>query len=397
MLAGVNLRNLYMLNYKKEILYPLLVASVLIAVVVLSLFYTTYRLNEVATSKDLIDIQRYNIIELRNAILDAESSQRGYLLTNNVTFLEHYEESKQQVVSSIKNIKKDEESFAEITPLIEKVKALSAEKFNIIEASINVQLNAGSYASHLTLSKDRGKLVMDAIRVSLSEADRLLVKNRQTLETKMQNTIRFTVTAAIALVLTILAILIFSYRHTLKLFNEILSSTSKLNHLSHQATHDALTSLYNRRGFEAILEDVHQIAMNEKRKYAIFYMDLDGFKAINDQYSHEMGDQLLIAVGRIFQSCLRENDCLARLGGDEFTLIVRNFRDKDELTILAQRLIDALNNPIQIDGNALHVGVSIGVAIYRVDGFSTETLMSAADNAMYKAKKAGKNRISFLH
>lgn len=363
----------------------------------LSLFYTTYQLNVVAASKDLIDIQRYNIVQLRNALLDAENSQRGYLLTNNVTFLDHYEGSKQQVTSSIANIKKYADDFAELMPLIEKVKFLSSEKFNIIEASINVQLNAGSYASHLTLSKDRGKLVMNAIRENLSEADKLLVESRQTLEAKMQNTLRFTVTAAIALVISILGILIFAYRHTLKMFKEVLTSTSKLNHLSYQATHDTLTSLYNRRGFEAMLEDVHQIVTNEKRKYAIFYMDLDSFKAVNDQYSHEMGDQLLIAVSRLFQSCLRESDCLARVGGDEFTLIVRSFRDKDELAILAQRLIGALKNPIQIDGKMLHVGVSIGVAIYRVDGFSTEELMAAADSAMYKAKKAGKNCMRFLH
>lgn len=386
-----------MLIYKKEILYPLLAASVLVAIVVISLFYTTYRLNIVAASKDLIDIQRYNIVQLRNAILDAESSQRGYLLTNNVTFLDHYEESKLQVNSSIANITKYADDFAELMPLIEQVKVLSTDKLNIIEASINVQLNAGSYASHLTLSKDRGKMVMDAIREHLSKADKLLVENRQTLETKMQNTLRFTVTAAITLVISILGILIFAYRHTLKMFKEVLTSTSKLNHLSYQATHDTLTSLYNRRGFEAMLEDVHQIAMNDKRKYAIFYMDLDGFKAVNDQYSHEMGDQLLIAVSRLFQSCLRENDCLARLGGDEFTLIVRSFRDKDELTILAQRLIDALNNPIQIDGNMLHVGVSIGVAIYRIDGFSMDELMGAADSAMYRAKRSGKNCMRFLH
>ena len=386
-----------MLNYKKEILYPLLATSVLVAIVVISLFYTTYRLNIAAASKDLIDIQRYNIVQLRNAILDAENSQRGYLLTNNVTFLDHYEESKQQVNSSIANIKKYADDFVELMPLIEQVKVLSTEKFNIIEASINVQLNAGSYASHLTLSKDRGKMVMDAIREHLSKADKLLVENRQTLETKMQNTLRFTITAAITLVISILGILIFAYRHTLKMFKEVLTSTSKLNHLSYQATHDTLTSLYNRRGFEAMLEDIHQVAMNDKRKYAIFYMDLDGFKAVNDQYSHEMGDQLLIAVSRLFQSCLRENDCLARLGGDEFTLIVRSFRDKDELTILAQRLIDALKNPIQIDGNMLHVGVSIGVAIYRIDGFSMDELMGAADSAMYRAKRSGKNCMRFLH
>lgn len=86
---------------------------------------------------------------------------------------------------------------------------------------------------------------MDAIREHLSKADKLLVENRQTLETKMQNTLRFTVTAAITVVISILGILIFAYRHTLKMFKEDLTSTSKLNHLSYQATHDTLTCLYN--------------------------------------------------------------------------------------------------------------------------------------------------------
>jgi diguanylate cyclase (GGDEF)-like protein len=386
-----------MFNYKKEILYPLLSASVLIAVVVLSLFYTTYQLNEVAASKDLIDIQRFNIIQLRSAILDAENSQRGYLLTNNVTFLEHYEESKVEVRKSIENLKTHNDAFPTLLPLINNVQQLCADKFDIIEASINVQFNAGSYASHLTLSKDKGKMVMEEIRKHLSDADNLLVDKRKSLETKMQSTLRFTVTAAIALVLTILGILVFSYRRTLKLFKEILSSSTKVDHLNYQATHDSLTNLYNRRGFGDLLERIHENAQLEKRKYAIFYMDLDGFKAVNDQFSHEIGDQLLISVSQIFQNILRENDCLARLGGDEFTLIVRSFRDKDELIMLAERLIHALKEPIKVDNMTIQVGVSIGVAIYRVDGFNTEKLMAAADSAMYKAKKAGKNCMSFFH
>ncbi len=96
-----------MLNYKKEIIYPLLAASLLISVVMLSLFYTMYTLNKIEKNKDFIDTQRFNIITLRNAVLDAETSQRGYLITNNVTFLDHYNESKIQAYKTIADLSKN--------------------------------------------------------------------------------------------------------------------------------------------------------------------------------------------------------------------------------------------------------------------------------------------------
>lgn len=386
-----------MLSFKKEILYPLVAASILVTISTLSLFYTMFQFRQIAEQRDLIDVRRYDIITLRNAILDAENSQRGYLLTNNVTFLEHYDESKVQAIKTMAKITQNTHFLPELPPIILKIRKLAEDKFGIIEASINIQTNAGSYASHLTLSKDRGKAVMDEIRLNLKQADQYLLDNHQALENKMHNMIKFTLTAAAGLVLMIFAILIFSYRRTLKLFNEMLSSSTKVDNLSYQATHDPLTNLYNRRGFEDLLEKTHERAECEKRKYAIFYMDLDGFKAVNDQYNHDVGDQLLVSVGKIFQNFLRENDCLARLGGDEFTLIVQSFSNKDELTALANRLISALKYPIQLNENSLHVGVSIGIAIYRIDGFKPQEVMAAADSAMYKAKKSGKNQAAFLN
>jgi diguanylate cyclase (GGDEF)-like protein len=386
-----------MLSYKKEILYPLLAASILVTISTLSLFYTMFQFRQITEQRDLIDIRRYDIITLRNAILDAENSQRGYLLTNNVTFLEHYEGSKIQAIKTMACIMQNTESLPKLSPLILKINELAGDKFNIIEASINVQINAGSYASHLTLSKDHGKAVMDEIRLNLKLADQYLLGSRQALEDKMHRMIKLTLTAAAGLVLMIFAILIFSYRRTLRLFNEMLSTSTKADHLSYQATHDPLTNLYNRRGFEDMLERIHGHAQREKRKYAIFYMDLDGFKAVNDQFSHEVGDQLLVSVSHLFQNFLRDNDCLARLGGDEFTLVVQSFNHKDELTALANRLILALNHPIILNDRPVQVGVSIGVAIYRIDGFKPQELMAAADSAMYKAKKSGKNQVAFLN
>ena len=126
-------------------------------------------------------------------------------------------------------------------------------------------------------------------------------------------------------------------------------------------------------------------------------MDLDNFKSVNDQYSHAIGDQLLITVSQLFQNCLREHDGLARLGGDEFTLVVQKFKDKDELETLANRLINALKNPIPVENVMLSVGVSVGVAIHRIDGFNPKKLMMAADKAMYHAKNSGKNKVVFLN
>ncbi len=386
-----------MLNYKKEIIYPLLAASLLISVVMLSLFYTMYNLNKIEKNKDFIDAQRFSIITLRNAVLDAETSQRGYLLTNNATFLNHYNEGKIQAYKTLDTLAKSSETLTSLAPILEKIQRLCDDKFSIIEASTKVQLSAGSYASNLSLSKDHGKAVMDSIRTALMEADGDLLERRHTLSDRMRTTIRYSISAGVALALMIFGILLFSYLHTLHLFKVILSSSNKVDHLSHQATHDPLTNLLNRRGFENKLQHIHDNAIIEKQKYAIFYMDLDHFKTVNDKYSHAIGDQLLITVSQLFQSCLREHDALARLGGDEFTLIVQKFKDKDELETLANRLINALKKPIPVENAMLSVGVSIGVAIHRSDAFTPKKLMMAADKAMYHAKNSGKNKVVFLN
>lgn len=386
-----------MLNYKKEIIYPLIAASLLISVVILSLFFTMYNLNKIEKNKDFIDNHRFDVITLRNAVLEAETSQRGYLITNNVTFLENYKEGKANAYSTLDKLTQNSEGLTSLTPILDKLKWLCDEKFSIIEASTTVQLSAGSYASHLSLSKDRGKTVMDKISNALLEADADLLMRRHALNERMLTTIQYSIISGVALVLMTFGILLFSYLHTLQLFKVILSNTHKFDRLSHQATHDPLTNLLNRRGFENRVQYIHDNAIIEKQKYAIFYMDLDNFKTVNDQYSHAIGDQLLINVSHLFQSCLREHDALARLGGDEFTLVVPKFKDKEELEALANRLIKILNKPIQIENAMLSVGVSIGVAIYRYDGLNPKKLMMSADKAMYHAKNSGKNKVVFLN
>lgn len=125
---------------------------------------------------------------------------------------------------------------------------------------------------------------------------------------------------------------------------------------------------------------------------AILFLDLDSFKQVNDNGGHEAGDALLQKIAARLSSKVRNEDTVARMGGDEFTFIFRNIKNKAVLERIANTLINSINVPVVIDNNTYHVGASIGIACYPDDAKDVETLLATADEAMYAAKQAGKNR-----
>ncbi|HEA25504.1 MAG TPA: GGDEF domain-containing protein [Ectothiorhodospiraceae bacterium] len=161
--------------------------------------------------------------------------------------------------------------------------------------------------------------------------------------------------------------------------------------LSFLATHDALTSLPNRTLF------LEQLAQSIKQSHrhnnftAIFFMDLDGFKQVNDQYGHDAGDKVLIEISRRIDKTIREEDLFSRIGGDEFTLILNNLSDQEAALPIADKIIAAVNRPIKFEDLVLNIGISIGISFYPNDGEETDQLITLADDAMYQAKHAGKN------
>jgi diguanylate cyclase (GGDEF)-like protein len=165
--------------------------------------------------------------------------------------------------------------------------------------------------------------------------------------------------------------------------------------LSHQVDHDLLTGLPNRRSVDDHLQTVFQHARHASKPFAIFFMDLDGFKHVNDEYGHEIGDALLVEVANMFQKVLRQTDFLARQGGDEFVLVVGSYLHRMELVQLAQRLIQLFSQPVIVRNMALNIGVSIGIAEFPRHGDQVKQLLHAADKAMYVSKKNGKNSYSF--
>lgn len=157
------------------------------------------------------------------------------------------------------------------------------------------------------------------------------------------------------------------------------------------ACHDALTGLPNRTSFAAAEEQAIARARRSQDMVAVLFLDLDGFKAVNDTCGHQTGDQLLVAVADRLRAAVRKQDTLARLGGDEFALLLTGISDASVATGLAGKLVDAVSRPFMLRGRKHEIGISVGVALYPEHGEDPETLLNLADSAMYEAKRNGGN------
>ncbi len=180
----------------------------------------------------------------------------------------------------------------------------------------------------------------------------------------------------------------------------VLERQARLNYLqaqslSYLSLHDNLTKLPNRALFVDRLSYALNAAHRDGREFALMFMDLDGFKEINDAYGHHIGDQLLREVAQRIQNRLRSQDTFARLGGDEFVLLMNN--DKPEgAAIVAEKLLEILREPFHIEEHTLRITSSIGIALYPDNGNTQHDLLTNADAAMYHAKETGRNAYCFF-
>ncbi len=165
--------------------------------------------------------------------------------------------------------------------------------------------------------------------------------------------------------------------------------------LNHQANHDTLTSLPNRMLFHDRLSQIIKSSSRNKEKFALLFLDLDQFKKINDTLGHHFGDDVLIEAALRLKSIIREEDTLARLGGDEFTIILKDVKGIQSASIVAQKIISIIKEPIYTRGQTLSISSSIGISMFPDDATSEENLIKFADTAMYKAKDEGRDNFQF--
>ncbi|BES63658.1 hypothetical protein SANA_00970 [Gottschalkiaceae bacterium SANA] len=181
-----------------------------------------------------------------------------------------------------------------------------------------------------------------------------------------------------------------------KLGNEIQKRIEKEGQIQHIAYHDQLTNLPNRRYFRTRLQETLESAKISQSSFAVLFLDLDGFKFVNDSLGHLQGDVLLCKVAERLTTTLRSSDTLSRVGGDEFLLLLENMRSKNDISSVCEKILQSFNAPFILSQNSLYASTSIGIAVFPNDGDSSSTLIKHADIAMYHAKGSGKGKYAFF-
>jgi len=166
---------------------------------------------------------------------------------------------------------------------------------------------------------------------------------------------------------------------------------------NYRANYDALTGLINRNFFSNQLQQAINSHTRLKRKFSLMFIDLDFFKQVNDTWGHRAGDELLQELASRLMGFVRKSDVVARLAGDEFVVLMHDAESATQVDLLANRILGYLNQPYDIAGQKLSVSCSIGIAVFPDDGQTAEAILSHSDTAMYAAKRAGRNRVTFFN
>jgi diguanylate cyclase (GGDEF)-like protein len=182
-----------------------------------------------------------------------------------------------------------------------------------------------------------------------------------------------------------------------RVFTDISLLKATQQKLEQLASFDALTELPNRRLLNDRLDQTVRRMQRRNDGLAVLFIDLDGFKNVNDTYGHAIGDLVLREAASRLQKCIRTSDSVGRLGGDEFAIVLDGARLPADAALVGERIVAALAEPLRLEGHRLTIAASIGIAVYPDDGTDAATLLRNADAAMYEAKQSGRNGFRFSY
>jgi diguanylate cyclase (GGDEF)-like protein len=319
------------------------------------------------------------------AFLDRETGLRGWVATHDKRFLQPYADAQEELTGLVVEVdtRLRDLGLTQARDLQRQIAALQDEW----DKEVATKLLARPHGPEAFFLLLRGKLLMDQTR-SLIRTERQIV-NADRLKTTSKAQYRFfALVIGAALIAILLAIVVVRMEYA-----RAQAAARFTAILEERALFDALTGLPNRACFTEKLSQ----ALSQAKRYghivAVLFIDLDGFKAVNDRFGHEAGDEVLCAAAQRLNGSIRESDTAARLGGDEFTVVLPIVTRHEEAERVAQKLVAHLKPPIPLrSGQLAQVSASIGVAFFPNDGEDSESLLKAADAAMYEAKRAGKNR-----
>lgn len=317
----------------------------------------------------------------------AETGQRRYLLTGDLAGLESYNRGIARMTALKAEISRIGSETPRLASPMKDLLALAGQEESRLERSIILFRTLGRDGVIKELGKGIDDDSMDRMRDTIRTVSRVEKDRIENARNDLR--LRFTVIRRGFLLFGGFVFLVIGGVSFL-IFRSALERDRLLSQLAREATRDFLTGLPNRNFLMKTLS--YDLAWIERsgKKLALFYIDLDGFKEVNDQFGHAMGDRVLVEVAARFSGIIRGEDLLCRLGGDEFVVVLREVSDITDASGLAHRLIGALAHPVHPGLADIPVSASIGIAVAPENGATPDSLLRAGDQSMYRAKLSGK-------
>ncbi|MEA3121702.1 MAG: diguanylate cyclase [Paraburkholderia sp.] len=323
----------------------------------------------------------------------AETGQRGYLLTGNADYLTPYYKSLNELSDTMLRLQRVAQGDARSREIMLRVERMEAAKMAEIGRTVVLARSGNRDAAIALVKTNEGRLYMESLRQDLG----LLLsdwRQRRTQATEDAHE-RLVLVAAVLAVFAVLVgfLMVYAIFVQRRAFAKIHAWSQEADR---RASHDALTGLPNRRQLQEAIDAAAADTRHGPRRIALLYLDIDGFKSVNDALGHSAGDALLRRLAQTLRSAIRSSDLLVRVGGDEFVLLVADCGDDALLAELAERLIAGVRmvGTHAYDGR-FPIGVSIGIATFPDSAEQVDQLLDVADAAMYEAKRSGRSTYVF--
>lgn len=369
----------------------LLVALLLIAALVIFFVREVGDLRQTMTAQARHDAAHQEIRMVLVNLLDAETGQRGYVITGNEDYLEPYMMGKSRIRQSLARARSSGIDDSGFLHKVDQLTLLAEIKIAELDTTILLRRRGDAGAAMAVVMEGSGRATMRQARAIIAgELDRL----RSARDVVMAE-FNYRLQRAAIILVTMLSVVVCLAIHT---WQTVTKSAVENNDLAKkmalEASHDSLTGLPNRRFFDRWTQRLVAKHQREHRPFTLLLIDLDGFKKVNDTLGHNVGDDVLQEAAARFQNVLREGEFLARLGGDEFGLVMEGDVSRTEADLIGRRLIESLEGALHPKLRENAVSASIGAAAFPTNGADIESLIEAADQALYQSKDGGRGMVS---
>ena len=385
-------KNILSPSLERKILLGIAVPSGILLFLLFAAIYSEVRFLRSELRMENLEKEQLLVNRTLSDLKDAETGERGFLITGMPSYLEPYRVARKDLVDDLGGVSRLSGLVPGLAGELPHFDDLIREKLGELQVTLSLRENAGFSAAKEMVMNGFGKNTMDLIRkLSVRMGDQCQVAigvARKTVLRRERRLIGFGMLTAFSIIVLLSFLFNMIYR-------DIQEKKYLLDRLEDESTHDFLTRLYNRAFFTDWFRKSLSLASRQNSRLAILMIDLDGFKQVNDRFGHQMGDAVLVEVSRLFARMSRESDILARLGGDEFVILVPVLEKTTDLSVLAERILSVFSKPVLPDLGEVSLGASIGIAVFPDDGADPDALLNAADRALYLAKKEGRNCYRF--